>query len=133
MIKIIKNVIESGNFELTDILTKIDTFWLRGNITKEESDELYALAQAKAKPEKSIDVIKKLEELEQRIKAIEENRVTDNGATDNEYPDFEIGKWYYANDKVTFDGKKYECIVPAGSVCVWSPKEYPTYWQLITE
>lgn len=126
MIKIIKNVIESGNFELTDILAKIDTFWLRGNLTKEESDELYALAQAKAKPENSVDVIKKLEELEQRIKALEST--TESG---EEYPEFEVGKWYYTGDKITFESKKYKCIAPDGVTCVWSPKDYPAYWEVV--
>lgn len=129
MINIIKSVIESGNFELSDILAKIDTFWLRGNLTKEESSELYAMAQAKAKPENSVDVMKKLEELEQRIKHLESKSGEE---TTEEYPKFEAGKWYYVGDKITFEGKNYKCIAPEGVVCVWSPKDYPAYWELIT-
>lgn len=39
---------------------------------------------------------------------------------------------YYKDDKMTFtDGNKYICIAPEGVACVWSPVEYPTYWQLV--
>lgn len=43
------------------------------------------------------------------------------------------GKWYYRCDKVTYNGKQYECTVPEGQVCVWSPEAYLTYWKEITE
>lgn len=42
-----------------------------------------------------------------------------------------IGKWYYNGDKITFEGVKYKCIAPDGVVCMWSPKEYPVYWELV--
>jgi hypothetical protein len=35
MYDIIKNVITSGSYELTDILKKIDTIWLQGTLTEE--------------------------------------------------------------------------------------------------
>ena len=31
-------------------------------------------------------------------------------------------------DYVLFDGAIYTCIAPDGTVCVWSPLEYPQYW-----
>ena len=36
-------------------------------------------------------------------------------------------------DKITFEGGKYKCIAPDGVVCVWSPKEYPVYWELVVQ
>ena len=57
------------------------------------------------------------------------------GATDPEpdveYPEYVAGKWYYEDDKITHNGQKYVCIAPDGVVCVWSPDEYPAYWQLV--
>ena len=42
---------------------------------------------------------------------------------------YQSGTWYYRGDRVTFDEKVYICVAPAGVVCVWSPSEYPVYWQ----
>ena len=36
MYQIIKSVIESGRYELADMLGKIDRTWLQGSITEEE-------------------------------------------------------------------------------------------------
>lgn len=44
MYDIIKNVITSGSYELTDILKKIDTIWLQGTLTEEQRTELIDLA-----------------------------------------------------------------------------------------
>ena len=130
MKNVIKNVINREEFELSDILKKIDTCWVKGNLNDEEKAELSALAQTKAKSENSIDVMKKLEEIEQRLKLLEEK--ADSEPTE-EYPEFVINKWYYGNDKITFEGKKYKCIAPEGVTCVWSPKDYPAYWETVTE
>lgn len=57
------------------------------------------------------------------------------GATDpepgEEYLEYVPGKWYYKDDKTTYNGNKYICTAPDGVVCVWSPDEYPAYWQLV--
>ena len=39
MYDIIKNVITSGSYELTDIPKKIDTIWLQGRLTEEQRTE----------------------------------------------------------------------------------------------
>lgn len=44
-------------------------------------------------------------------------------------PDYVPGTWYYRGDKVRLNGVLYTCVAPAGAVCVWSPTEYPAYWQ----
>ena len=36
---------------------------------------------------------------------------------------------YHRGDKITFNGKKYECIAPEGVAVVWDPVTYPAYWQ----
>lgn len=53
MYSIIKAVINGGNFELNDMLNKIDTMWVRSSITEDQRAELMELAQSKAKPEAS--------------------------------------------------------------------------------
>lgn len=44
-------------------------------------------------------------------------------------PLYAPGTWYYRGDRVDFEGVMYTCVAPVGVVCVWSPLEYPTYWQ----
>ena len=78
-------------------------------------------------------VVEKLQELDGRIRALED-KVAEMGADEptepsGEYPEYVVGKWYYSGDKVTFDGEKYTCTAPDGQVCVWSPADYPAYWQ----
>ena len=129
MINIIKTVIDTNNFELTSILSKIDKVWFEGKLTDEERNSLVEQAQRKANPQNSIDVYKKLEEMDKRILELEKLKNNSSESIPEEtYPSYEAGKWYYAGDKVTFDGKVFECVAPVGTVCVWSPKDYPVYW-----
>ena len=145
MYEVIKTVIETGEFELTDILKKIDIHWISGKITDEERTKLIQFAQGKANPQNSVNnlqVLKKLAELEKRIKAVEDKQnasenTDEEGAEDTgeetpveTYPEYVAGKWYYNGDKCSEDGKNYTCIAPEGQVCVWKPSEYPAYWEL---
>ena len=118
MYNIIKSVLNSGNFELTQILKKIAGLWAQGTLTDAEYEELNTMARCEAK----------LEELDKRISAVENGSKTED-ETAEEYPEFVVGKWYYKGDKVSFEGKNYVCIAPEGTVCVWSPKDYPAYWE----
>ncbi len=129
MFKIFKNVIETGRFDLTDMLKKIDTNWVQGKLSDVEKTELITLAQGFATPEQSVDLMKKIEELEKRVIALEKGVSSDGGV--EEYPEYISGKWYYSGNKITFEGKKYSCIAPDGVVCVWNPTEYPAYWELV--
>ena len=133
MYKIIKNVIGRGGFDLTTILTKIDTLWGEDKLTDEQREELLTLARGGASTGDSVDLLAKITELEQRVRALEsanaEPDAGDEPATDA--PEFVVGKWYYAGDKVTFEGKAYTCVAPDGTTCVWSPKDYPAYWEVV--
>lgn len=126
MYKIVKNVIESGNYDLTAISKKISALWVENKLTDTEFAELIQRAKDGAKTENSIDVLAKLEELDKRLLAVENGCVT---TEPEEYPEFVVGKWYYNGDKVSFEGTNYVCIAPEGTVCVWSPKDYPAYWE----
>ena len=48
MYEIVKNVIESGQYELTDMLKKIDTIWLQGTLDDDQRTELIELARSRA-------------------------------------------------------------------------------------
>lgn len=117
----------NGTFDLTDMLAKINTHHICGNLTDAEREELISAARQKANPFGGVNVMEKLQELENRVRALEEGKANEPAET---APDYQPGKWYYKGDKVTHDGKVYECIAPDGVVCTWSPAEYPAYWQL---
>ena len=110
------------------MLHKIDTLWAQGDIDDEQRTELIALAQGNVDAAQEMNVLEKLKELEQRVRALEESGGAEPG---EEYPDYVAGKWYYNCDKITFECCKYKCIAPDGAVCTWSPTEYPTYWELV--
>jgi hypothetical protein len=126
MYEIIKSVISRGDYNLADVLLKINTLWAENKINSNQRDELVELAQNGAKVENNVDVFAKLNELEQRIQALE-------GKTEDEVDieEYVGGKWYRAGDKVLENGIAYECIAPEGAVCVWSPSQYPQYWRKI--
>ena len=129
MYEVIKNVIQSGNFELTDILTKIDTLWVQGSITDAERMELMAMARAKADPSQSCAPLQaQIDALASRVAALEGEK-----APAGEYPQYvqPTGSHdaYRAGDKVTFGGMRYVCVAPEGVAVVWSPEVYPSYWE----
>lgn len=127
MFNIIKNVINRGGFDLADILSKIDSLWAEGKLNNEQRAELIELSRGSASAKDSTDVMTKLTELELRIKALEskQNQTITNTA------EYEAGKWYYAGDKCLYEGIEYTCIAPDDTVCVWSPKDYPAYWEAV--
>lgn len=132
MYNVVKSVIETKDYDLADIIRKIDIMWWEGKFTDEQKEELQTLARNGASAGNSVDVMQKLEEFDKRITALEKALQTDIPTDDEEettVPEYEAGKWYYAGDKVTFGGKVYECIAPDGVVCVWNPEDYPAYWE----
>lgn len=69
--EIYKNVINSGDFVLSSMEEKIETVFAQDRINAEERVELLTLASEMAKPEKQVDIIAKLAELEARIAVVE--------------------------------------------------------------
>lgn len=125
---IFKNVITKGNYDLSNLLSRIDKYHIEGAVSDEERDELITMARAGAGVAASVDILAKIEELDRRVKAIEDGAVQE---TPNEvYEEYVAGKWYYNGNRCTFNGKNYICTAPDGVVCVWSPAEYPAYWEL---
>ena len=129
MHKIIEKVIESKNFELSDMLKKIDTLWVQGSIDDTVRKSLSDKARNNANVQSSIDVFAKLVDLEKRIEALELKNTDITEEDTQTYEEYVTGKWYYNGNKISFDGKNYVCIAPDGATCVWNPVEYPAYWE----
>lgn len=137
MFNSLKNIINSGSFQLDSMKNRLENLTAHGDITPEQKEELLGIARSKADAANEIDVRRMLLEHESRLRALEEKLgMTDKPETDEGsaqiVPEYAEGKWYYAGDKVTWEGKVYECIAPEGVVCVWSPSAYPSYWREVT-
>ena len=123
---IFESVINRGSYDLSGLLKKIDSYHIEGKLTDAEKDELYSKARGEAAP--NIDVMAKLMELEERVRKLEQGE-TETPAED--YPEYVFGKWYYAGDKISYNGKNYICAASDGVVCTWNPDEYPAYWSVV--
>lgn len=132
----IKSVFESalnGTFDLTDMLGKINTHHIAGNLTDIDREELIRKAREKADPFGGVDVMDKLKDLEERIRALEEAKATGGESSNAEKIDpYEDGKWYKNGNKIRWNDKVYVCVnVPEGHYCTWNPDVYPAYWELV--
>lgn len=137
MYEIIKSVINSRDFELSDMLKKINTMWVKGKITEIQMNELIELARKNADPNMSVDISGRIDDLEARVRKLEEagSVQPDPGpGGDPEYPNFQPNHVYVKGDKVTFNGKKYVCILNEYTdKTTWSPGDYPDYWQEVKQ
>ena len=139
MYKIFKNIL-NGEYELVDILNKIDEYYVKSKLTKEQKEELEEEAREKANPVNSYAPLEeRLEALESRVDRLE-TKLSSQGQTspeepsEEEYPEYVqptgAHDAYKIGDKITYNGKKYECIYDG---CVWTPDAYPQGWRLIEE
>lgn len=144
----IMTIINDGEYNLADLLHRIDVLYARGRLTDEEHEELTAKArenadQAVVYPNVE-DRVTELEtwrlDVEARLKKLEE----DTGEVEPEpepEPADEYPAWhtptgahdaYYKGDKMTYtDGKKYVCIAPDGYGVTYGPDVLPGYWQKV--
>lgn len=141
----IKNLIKTKDYELKDILEKINIVWLKNMITKEQMEELENLARENAVAENSYAPLQeqidnansRMDELEARIVALEkaENEPTEpEEPIEDEYPEYKqptgAHDAYNIGDKVTYNGKKYVCKMNG---CVWAPDVYPAGREEVVE
>lgn len=136
MYKIIKSVIESRDYKLEDILYKIDKIYVESRITETEKSELDNMARSNARVENSYDIQRQLDSIFARLEALENKNTEteDEVRPTEEYSEFVqptgAHDSYQTGDKVTYNGKKYTCIMDN---CVWSPDTYPQGWDKISE
>ncbi len=153
MFEIIKNVIESRDYELVDMLYKINKMYIESNITDEQKQELDELARTNAKAENSYasvqeQIDKAFREIDLLKSTVEANAIGMSALKDaveklggkiegptepekeEEYPEYiqptGAHDAYKIGDKITYNSKKYICQMNG---CVWTPDDYPKGWQ----
>ena len=141
MYEIFKNALK-GQYELVDMLNKIAEYYIKGNLSKEEKEELEDEARNNANPENSYapletqlnEVFKRIKPLEGRVSILEGNNPEEPSEPVEEYPEYVkptgAHDAYKIGDKITYNGKHYECIFDG---CVWNPEEYPQGWKEVEE
>lgn len=75
MKEFIKNVIETGNYRLADMETRIKKLYVTGDLTAEDMAELLDLAAERADDSRQVDVVALIADLEQRVAALESRGV----------------------------------------------------------
>ena len=152
MYEIIKSVIENKDYELKDILYKINKMWIESAITEEQKTELDNLARENANAENSYaplqeQIDKAFEEINLLKETINANAIGMSALKDaveklggkietpteqpkEEYPQYVqptgAHDAYKIGDKITYNGKKYTCKIDN---CVWTPDAYPQGWE----
>ena len=140
MYEIFKNILNGKDYELVDILNKIDEYYVESKLSKEQKEELEEEARQNANPENSYAPLEeRLDEAFERIKVLEEKVTNLDGEAKEDDPEEEWPEYvqptgahdaYHIGDKITFEGKHYECIKYN---CVWDPKAYKDGWKEIKE
>jgi hypothetical protein len=131
MFDIIRKLIEKRDYELRDILYKINKMYIQNYLTEEQKEELDNLARENAKAENSYAPLQKqIDALAARVAVLENGNKTENTDTIEEYPEYvqPLGSQdaYNIGDKVTYNGVKYECLIDN---CVWTPVDFPQGWK----
>lgn len=134
MFDIIRKLIEKRDYELRDILYKINKMYIQNYLTEEQKEELDNLARENAIAENSYAPLQKqIDDLAKRI-AVLENAIktedTEGTGKVEEYPEYVQPTGghdaYNIGDKVTYNGVKYECLIDN---CVWTPVDFPQGWK----
>lgn len=148
MYDIIKDLINNKNYQLVDMIAKINKLWLEYQLTDEQRDELIELANANInidneKPElqNQIDTLSDYikNTLEPRIKALEEGQAVEP-PPEEEYPawvayDGVVNMGYDYGDKVSHNGFNWINMLQ-GMKNIWEPGASgidERYWKKIEE
>lgn len=139
-----QSVINRGNFDLPQMLQRIDEYHITGRLTDAERDELIAAARGEATPglnanEEIQRLWAAIRELTARVTELEGGTVEDGveigGEDAQAVPEYVqptgAHDAYYTGSLVSYNGTVYECTAPAGVACVWTPDQMPDYWAVV--
>ena len=131
-------IIISGNdFDLTELTERINFYYIKGDLTAEDRQELLEAARNKAAIAQPIDsrteilqLWESIAEIRNRLTALEGNSSSGGEEPVDEWPEFVqptgAHDAYQVGDKITFNNTHYICII---ANCIWSPEVYPQGWR----
>ena len=139
MYQTIKSVIQAGRYELNDMLRKIDTLWVQGDLSDEQRGELVEMARESADPaasyaplQEQIDqAFAQIKALGDRVAKLETGEAPEPSPEPEEWPAWVqptgAHDCYNTGDKVTYNGQHYVSKIDGN---VWSPEAYPAGWEV---
>lgn len=122
---ILKNVIESGEYRLSDMATRIDTVWAEGKLTDAQRTELHALTQSRLTQDSEAPALAaqvaaltaRMADMEARMTALE------GGGEEEEWPAWEpwdgVSDRYKQGAQVTHNGYHWRSTFAGQNV--WEP------------
>ena len=127
-------LIGGRQYDLEDVLHRIDVMYAAGRLTDDERTALYALARENAKAE--YDYAAEIEAIWAAIRALQAS-VGGSSEEADEWPEFKqpagAHDAYYTGDKIAYNGKRYICVMPENVACTYPPDVYPAGWQEVTD
>ena len=145
MYEIFKNILNNRDYELVDVLNKIDEFYIQDSLTKEQKEELENEARKNANPVNSYaDVQTQINDLASRISALEAKVNNQEEVEEPTEPDSKYNKEYFKpfatvhgaydcyniGDKITENGKYY---IAKQNGVAWPPSVYKDAWEDVTD
>ena len=122
---ILKSVIESGEYRLSDMTTRIDTVWAEGKLTDAQRTELHDLTQSRLTPDGEAPTLTaqvaaltaRMADMEARLTALE------GGGEEEEWPAWEpwdgVSDRYKHGAQVTHNGYHWRSTYAGQNV--WEP------------
>lgn len=116
-------VIQSGEYNLSDLTKKIDTLWLKSYLTDDERESLTKLAIEKANPDAGLPSFsERMAALEKRVSKLEGNLSSGGDSGSSDWPEWVrptgAHNAYAKGSQVTHNGEKYVSKIDAN---VWEP------------
>lgn len=116
-------VIQSGEYNLSDLTKKIDTLWLKSYLTDDERESLTKLAIEKANPDAGLPSFsERMAALEKRVSKLEGNLSSGGDSGSSDWPEWVrptgAHNAYAKGSQVTHNGERYVSKIDAN---VWEP------------
>ena len=116
-------VIQSGEYNLSDLTKKIDTLWLKSYLTDDERESLTKLAIEKANPDAGLPSFsERMAALEKRVSKLEGNLSSGGDSGSSDWPEWVqptgAHDAYSKGSQVTHNGERYVSKIDAN---VWEP------------
>ena len=116
-------VIQSGEYNLSDLTKKIDTLWLKSYLTDDERESLTKLAIEKANPDSGLPSFsERMAALEKRVSKLEGNLSSGGDSGSSDWPEWVqptgAHNAYAKGSQVTHNGERYVSKINAN---VWEP------------
>ena len=130
-------IINGDNFDLTQLIDRINFYHIKGDLSDEDRTELIEMARERAGETITVNtkteilqIWARIAEIETRVTALENEGGDTPVDPDEEWPEYVqptgAHDAYQIGAKITYNNKHYICIM---SNCIWSPDVYPQGWQ----